>query len=268
MSELSDRLTQIRKEKELLLKQIASRTDLSIGYLSQIFSGERPPTRKTLGKICSSLDMDEALHTEFLKALEREELSAGGDGKQIRASLAESYAGILRVQKTLPNQLIAARFQEAKQRIYIQDIWLGDVPFYSRLLRHALKQNANLEVKILLLTPESNLVNFRQFDLDLEDNYIRSQLESFIRACIRIYDTVIPKNFEVRIFDSIPSVSQIIIDDTAFVGFYLHGYRSNEAPQLEITLNNESGNYLYLGTVFVEEFEHLWNHPLTKNAIR
>lgn len=61
----------------------------------------------------------------------------------------------------------------------------------------------------------------------------------------------------MRTYDALPSFSLYIVDDSAIMGFFTHGFQGDYQPHLEVRLRLDSGP-TKLATMIEQEYAALW----------
>lgn len=120
------------------------------------------------------------------------------------------------------------------------------------ILKNFVQCGGNLQ--ILMLDPESKLVDFREKDesnIKLKEQILHS-LEHIRRFCNGLDKNI--SNVEIRLYDSYPQNAMTIIDDKLFkVTPYLFKKRGAECPTYEY-LKNDDGSY----KEYESHFNALW----------
>ncbi|WP_156158869.1 hypothetical protein [Methanosarcina siciliae] len=116
------------------------------------------------------------------------------------------------------------------------------------------------KVRILLIDPEFHLNEGKSIsDLrDIEENQdigsIRSQVKDFIRDYKKLKEILNSDNFEVRVYNCLPSVNIFRIDNEMFIGPYLI---NRDSRRTVTVLVNSTGE---LFEQHMEHFEEIWNN--------
>jgi hypothetical protein len=134
---------------------------------------------------------------------------------------------------------------------------------FSSCIKDALRQGA--EVRILLIHPDSEGAQQRAEELAKVDIDVREQIEislaQFYKLQGEIYlDTRIDnrrKNFQVRLYHASPSIAMHMWDRDAYLSFFPVRQRSDEAPNLKISMATTFGHYA------AAKFDELWEHSET-----
>jgi len=244
--------------------EVAGAADIAVATLDAYLNGTRTPSEATAHVLATK-----AFH---LKEHEKEELievalSSSRRGRQERR--VKTLQGIDAVHEGLPYTLLKNKMCEATKRIWILETWVVDpLSYKDAFIRIASSQTKSVDFsfRILFLNPQSGAAEQRSKDVWLTNidkvsaEKIIQLVPSKIRASIEEFKSLsnltnLP--IDIRLYDHIPPFSAYICDDTAFVGFYIHGEQSNSAPQLQVILNT-SGGPTYFGNMIITEFNTLW----------
>ncbi|MCQ8130529.1 hypothetical protein [Methylomonas rivi] len=131
----------------------------------------------------------------------------------------------------MPRDLFIRLMNNAKERIWILDSWIGRPDFIPNP-SNLHKANKGVEVKILILGPESkNLLDIRleAVGKPKSNGYNSDQIPTIIKRCNEL-----EWQCDIRTFKSLPPFNLIIIDDYIFIGLYWADKISSEGPFLEI----------------------------------
>jgi hypothetical protein len=119
------------------------------------------------------------------------------------------------------------------------------------------------EVQVLLLDPRSHVVELRQRSLNpgYGRDSVRQQIQSNIEHLAQ-QRKCLPKDardrLELRVYNTMPSMSIYRVDDLFFLGYYFHGKLAIDGPQLKVALQSSMGGSL------VSEHDQLWNADTTE----
>jgi hypothetical protein len=143
--------------------------------------------------------------------------------------------------------------------------WIMDNVDRSHIERLLKIHRSNLQV----LEVEAAQVGSIELPLDLnnrishEKSEIANLIEDAIRSLKRLnLDRRIDGRIQIRIYNALPSLQLYIYDNRALVGFFLHGSKSNLAPQLEVEVKDSVGGRTYFGRYVEGEFEKIWNKSM------
>jgi len=255
MSTFIELLDKHRERRGLSKNALAQAANLSGSYISLLLRGEKKaPSPQTIAGLTKALGLDSEETEELAKAagVNPADLNLGDRmvTKRLRGGISPTAAGLDTVYADLSEDLIEERILEAEERIRIQDTWIPDPRRFRKAFIEASKKGVHIEV--LILNHESKFANQRGLDLQYHTGqYVSEQIKEDIHEFEFLDDAGV--HIEVRLYDSLPSIQQIIYDQCRFIGFFLHGERSDLAPQLEIR-DQET----ILGKFFEEEFERVW----------
>ncbi len=153
---------------------------------------------------------------------------------------------------------IFCRYLQTGQEIRILNTWSPNFDVFIDLLRAALQRQAR--IRILLLFPGSQVAELRnealkaskdripidQVQRGVEDNLTR------LEHIWSVLDKQQRKQLEVRLYNSLPSVSIYQVDHFCLMGIYFHGRLAIDSPQFEVDMTS------FLGKQVDKEFELLW----------
>lgn len=180
--------------------------------------------------------------------------------EQISESLASEFevikriknAGIEDIQENFSASEIAQSFSTASE-VKIMQTWIPDLITLLQPLKKASIKGCS--VKILLLDPTSPFAEARGKDLGYSNptepaTSIRNDLAEIDRFCRNEGIT----NIEVRLHNTIPSMSIHSYDDISYIGFYLNRTPAVSSPQFIINNRDES----YLSKIANHHFFTVW----------
>ena len=255
-----------RKQKNLTLEKLGDEASVSASYISLLIRGKKGrPSDDIIEKLAKAMKLTKQEHSQLLQAAEETDRPPSS-----LRSMTPSSAGLIAVHEEFRELLFKDQANQAEDLIRIQDIWLSDPISYASTLREVLSTNKpNLSIQILLLDPEAeDILDGRQKALGIATkNYIGNQIRTAIHElnAVRKNRGHNCKQFEVKIFETVPSVQQFVCDEIIYIGFYLYGKQSQLANQLEI--HNPPDRRLTLGRLFNDEFEYVWNAESTKTVV-
>lgn len=170
----------------------------------------------------------------------------------------EHYGGLIAVHKHLDeNQFI--KYMQHAQEITILNTWIPRLNFYNDTLVAALRRH--VPVKILLLYPNSEVAQLRDEALRAANSLfpkqkVRQGIEECFEALTDVLDQVgedsVPY-LQVRLYNSLPSISVYKADEHFFVSVFFHGQLAIRSPQFEI-----EGSASLLGQHVMKELNILW----------
>lgn len=178
--------------------------------------------------------------------LERENIN------EITKNNLDNY-GFSRVITRKPYELLDKKYSMAKKRIYILQTWLEASNPIPQALANAAR--SGVEVKILILNPDSIFAKDRTINLGYEQNSTRpNSLFDGLIASIkkRIGEK---SNFQLGIYDHLPPFPMYLIDNWIAIGQYWYDEGSITNYHFEVTIQAGGIGELYLNT-----FESIWNN--------
>jgi hypothetical protein len=161
-------------------------------------------------------------------------------------------AGIIDVYRSFPSSDMAERFLAAS-KVRIMQTWIPDLVTFLGSLRESCTKGCVVE--LLLLDPDSSLAEVRGQDLGYPDPQMvsentKSNLMEIRRFCLQ---EGIGHQFQIRLYNTIPSISLYSYDDIIFIGFYLNKTPAIQNPQIEIRENSS-----YFADVINKHYSRIW----------
>jgi transcriptional regulator with XRE-family HTH domain len=251
MSNFSNLLDQYREERGISKKQLADKSGLSAGYVSLLISGGRgSPSAEAVDALARALSLGQEEKEKLLQAAKLD-LPVVTPLSLADTDIDPRAAGIVSVHPDFPDDLFEKRIAEAKELVRIHTTWLPDPRRYKRAFLRASERN--VPIQVLLLEPDSPHAIQRARDLDptRNEHFVSQHIESNLHDFERLFYEGV--KVEVRVYNSLPSIEQYTCDDHTFIGFFIHGERSDLAPQLEI-----AGRDTVLSRFIKEEFDRVW----------
>jgi transcriptional regulator with XRE-family HTH domain len=276
---LANLLTKHINRIGMTASKLAQEAHISPSYASLLLGGhKKSPRLDVIRNLARGLKLGTSDTDELFRAAGHSYASIDATEKSLETNLVRS-AGIVNVHQDLTEAMMEDRMLMAQRLIRIQDSWLSNLTFYCRIFRQILSSHNNEQgssqerkqiptIQILLLDYENKpeIAEMRAADLGLSrKGYIQRQVEDAVEEFRRIKEETHYKDFEVRLFQSLPSVQQLAIDDRAFIGFFVHGERSQSAAQLELIVDVEDP--LNLGRRFEEEFTDVWSDKRSRTVV-
>lgn len=162
------------------------------------------------------------------------------------------------VHQRFPTDIFCQHLQTG-QEIRIQNTWIPNLDVFIDLLIEALHREAR--IRILLLFPYSPVAELRNEALAastvpvLSDPVQRGVESNFthLKHIWSFLDEPQRKQLQVRVYNSLPSVSIYQVDRFCLMGVYFHGRLAISSPQFEIDMTS------FLGTRVDNEFGTLWD---------
>lgn len=170
------------------------------------------------------------------------------------------YGGIVAVHQSLYYKDFE-KFISSAKRIIILNTWIPNLDFLADALVAAL--NKHNTVNILMLYPNSGIASLRSEALhrfsnsQFQENQVRSGVEHCLDVLSDIAERVDAENrkyLQVRLYNSMPSISVYSVDQRFFVSVFFHGQLAIKSPQIEV--QSESS---ILGKSISMEVEMLWS---------
>ncbi len=161
-------------------------------------------------------------------------------------------AGITDVYRSLPTSDISKRFSTAS-RVRIMQTWMPDLLTFLGSLKEACSNGC--VVQLLLLDPDSSLADVRGRDLGYPDPQMvsentKSNLMEIRRFCLQ---EEMEDAFEIRLHNTIPSISLYSYDDIILIGFYLNKTPAIQNPQIEIRDSSS-----YFANIINQHYSRIW----------
>lgn len=253
METVASLLAKYREERGISSNALARAVNLSPSYMSLLLRGQKGASAQTLYAIATAFELT-TQETEGLFA-------AAGFDETVLAALKRhaevgtpgvdpQSAGIVVVRRELPEDLLEAWIRDAKECIRIQDTWIPDPGRLKKAFLEATKKGVRIEV--LLLKDQSDLAKQRSLDLNQRtSSFVSERILDALHEFEQLNEEGV--NIVVRLYESLPSVQQLICDQRRFIGFFAHGARSDLAPQLQI-----EGQDTFLIDFFDKEFARVW----------
>lgn len=170
------------------------------------------------------------------------------------------YAGIAQVHPRLIEDTYLRHIARARDEVAILNTWIPNLHRFEQALAEAIV-GRQVRVKILLLFPSSGVAQLRDEALrTVRDPAQQENVREGVERCLSILESILARvgpqhrdHLQVRVYNSLPSISVYRADDTYFVSFFLHGQLAIDSPQLEIT-----GAETVLAGQVQRELDTLW----------
>jgi transcriptional regulator with XRE-family HTH domain len=257
-----------QKKKKLTIEELGEKASVSPSYISLLIRGKKGrPSDGIIEQLAIALDLTEQEKSQLFHAAEQTAaLFHDTRSPDAFRGMTPSAAGLIGVRDRLREELFRDHATQADELIRIQDIWLRDPMSYASVLREVLSTaKPNLKIQILLLDPNAdNISEGRRKALGhASKEYIKAQINAAIYEFEAVRNILGRncKQFEVRTFETVPSIQQIVCDEVTYIGFFLYGKVSQSTYQLEIHSASR------LGELFKEEFETVWEVDGTKPVV-
>jgi hypothetical protein len=174
-------------------------------------------------------------------------------------------AGVVRIYENLTADLLRDRLAAAQQRACFLSIWFGNTKEKPDTIFEELIQRG-ISIRILQAHPNSNIAQIRansqkalfpeedSFDPDFVTRIINKSNAYFSEL-----KTKTAADLEVRLFDTMPPFSLVLIDDSAFVSFYGYDSKVGSTPHIEFRFDKENKDFSYFREFILSQFEALWD---------
>ncbi len=180
-----------------------------------------------------------------------------------RGSTAEIEPVISHVYQRFPTDIFCEYLEQGRE-IRILNTWVPNLNNFVDLLIEALYRDAS--VRILLLYPRSMVAELRNEAIETSPYpVLRESVQqgfddncSVLQYVSRHLNERQRKQFQVRVFHSLPSISIYQVDQFCLMGIYFHGHLAVNSPQSEINMRS------FFGKRIDAEFNTLWSigHPI------
>lgn len=159
------------------------------------------------------------------------------------------------VHDSNPTAEICEAFAKAGKQILIYNGWVPDFEGLHRGLREAVQRN--VEVKILLLNPDSPLCTLRAAEIGLPNpamqrDYTAIDLDNMARFIEQIGGSGC---VEIRLFDELPLAPIYATEEKMYVGWFYKARRAVTGPVIRVHGYNSP-----LHTAMRESFDRVWNN--------
>lgn len=161
--------------------------------------------------------------------------------------------GIVKFHRALPTDVIVKGFSNSQNCIKILQTWTPDIVPIEQSFCDAAKRGCSIQ--ILFLNPESPLAKNRAADLGYSDiSSVITNINSTIAELVRFCDTnQISNHVKIRLYDSTPTFSLYIFDNTAFLGIFWRRTMAISGFQMEIKGPNSS-----IWQFIDRQFSYIW----------
>ena len=119
-------------------------------------------------------------------------------------------------------------------------------------IRHALKSQPGMRVRILTLDPNSAYIAGRGHQLGIRLNQHRDELHRGIREIASAFSEF-PSQFSLRVYNEYPTQITFRVDDTIFVATIARNHRSRELCTFKLDVGITD-----VQRSFVSHFETIW----------
>lgn len=153
--------------------------------------------------------------------------------------------GINHVHDGMPHRILKGHIETADEIVFLQT-FVADLVQLESTLRKFFSRGGT--ARVLLLNPDSPLVDIRSSEIT---NISPQAFRLSILQNIGMFFDLGADKVEIRLHNTIPSVSIYGDQDRLFVGNYLQRHHAVQGPILEVTEG------FYKNKLF-EHFEHIW----------
>jgi hypothetical protein len=169
------------------------------------------------------------------------------------SNIPHDSMGVSQVYQSFPTDLFCQLLQTG-QEIRILNTWAPNLHEFKDLFTVAIQRQAR--IRILLLNPLSLVANLRNDAIKAAGDYSvqRGVDENFatLREIYNYLNMQQRNRLEVRLYNSLPSISIYQVDQLCFMGIYFHGELAIRMPQLVFDMTS------FLGKQSDDEFNKLW----------
>lgn len=170
----------------------------------------------------------------------------------------DHYAGIIAVHHRFVEDRFIRHVESAKE-VTILNTWIPNLHRFEQLLIDALNREA--KVRILLLNPHSGVAQLRDEALRMvRDPTLADNVKDGVKRCLAILESILDVvderrevGLEVKLYNSLPSISVYRADAHYLVSTFFHGQLAIDSPQFEI-----DGTDTILGGQVKRELDTLW----------
>ncbi len=170
----------------------------------------------------------------------------------------DHYGGIIAVHHHFLEDRFIRHVESAKE-VTILNTWIPNLHRFEQLLIDALNRDA--KVRILLLNPNSGVAQLRDEALRMvRDPTLADNVKDGVKRCLAILESTLDvvderrkAHLEVKLYNSLPSISVYRADAHYLVSTFFHGQLAIDSPQFEI-----DGTDTVLGGQVKRELDTLW----------
>lgn len=173
-----------------------------------------------------------------------------------------SHGGVVRSHDKFDDNVFNEHIRDARSKVTIFNTWAPNMKAFERSLWEAL--NRDVTVRILLLFPTSEMAGLRDEALRAaipgKKTDSTENVDQGVRHCLQILETI--RNdigstrcrLQVRVYNSLPSISVYQADERYLVGIFPHGQLAIESPWLEV-----DGPTTTWGKLVLQELATVWD---------
>jgi len=196
-----------------------------------------------------SVILDFILRQDFIKVVRQETKESISEVVNEQSNIQAN--GLRNVHAGLPYGKFLAKLKNASDAIILNTL-IPDTPSLLDEVREMTRNGG--KIRILVLNPESTMVEVRAKSLNRSVDYVRQG----ILTCIEDFDDIARDlkcqgGLQLRVYDTFPSVSLYKADDMMFIGHYILGVHAVEGPQLELYEEK------YYSNAMLDHFDKLWD---------
>jgi hypothetical protein len=172
----------------------------------------------------------------------------------------DHFAGVTKVHPRLIEDAYLGYLAQARDEVTILNTWIPNLHRLEKAITDAIISR-RVQVRILLLFPYSGVAQLRDEALrTVRDPALQENVREGVERCLSILEFILNRigpergdHLQVRMFNSLPSISVYRSDSTYFVSVFLHGQLAIDSPQFEI-----NGTDTVMGTEVQRELDTLW----------
>lgn len=172
----------------------------------------------------------------------------------------EHYGGVVRVHPRFDELTFARLIESAGQEVMILQTWIPEVHRFKDALRDAVVERG-VRVRVLLLHPSSPVAGLRDEALrTVRDPAVEEDVKANVERCLSHLESLHREIgerhrvlFELRVYNSLPSVAVYRSDEHYLVSSFLHDRLAVDSTQTEI-----DGTETVMGRQVQRELDMLW----------
>lgn len=229
-----------------------------LGWLDRLSPGGIP---KITLLVLSTVTLFLLLEVERFQALDNidarlSELDISSIAQKLKS---DHYAGVVEVHRRFAEDVFIRHLESARE-VTILNTWIPNLHRLERSLVNAINRGAT--VRILLLYPNSGVAQLRDEALrTLRDPAFEDNVKDGVERCLSTLKSTLERVdkrreafLEVKVYNSLPSISVYRADAHYLVSAFLHGQLAIDSPQFEI-----DGTDTILGGQVQKELDTLWD---------
>jgi transcriptional regulator with XRE-family HTH domain len=292
---LARRLRAERSKHNKSLSDIAQALGITSAYVGQLetSTSKSHPSVEILAGLEDFYNLKEGELFQIVRDKRPTQLERKQPNQNTRLQVINSEQSYQVIEGLIPT-ILARYISQSREVIDIMDTWIGDgFNLLASPFRNALKRG--VKIRMILLQPDrakqrgeelgqSEFTVLRgsglaQDNLDTLQQWFtmwKSTWEDEKAEYDRTQDPLswddVKDNFQIQLYSTQPPAQYYRFDKVAMIGFYLHILQSRYTPQFAVPLYERIYQNLpdeaesSLGSIFMEEFEHLWNCKVNSEA--